>query len=133
MKAVGSPIPPRSAGSKRAVVPPGCADTITPQCVQALYNIPNAPATARGNAIVVAAIGDEIASLADVEVRSQVFILDVLVTDYQAQDFLVEQRPDIADPTQVPLFFTSVDGVRNFNGPTTELVSHDPFPLRAGP
>lgn len=50
----------------RADVPASCADEITPECLQALYNIPSTPATF-GNITVTGFFG-EIANQTDLEV-----------------------------------------------------------------
>ncbi|TDL24744.1 family S53 protease-like protein [Rickenella mellea] len=49
----------------RGVVPDSCAFTITPVCLQALYNIPATPATQKSNALGVVGFLDEYAQQAD--------------------------------------------------------------------
>ncbi|OSD01496.1 subtilisin-like protein [Trametes coccinea BRFM310] len=67
--------------SKRAGVPASCDKQITPQCLQALYNIPTAPATAQGNSLAVSGFGGEIANKGDLS------------------EFLAALRPDAPDGT----------------------------------
>ncbi|KAI0740355.1 family S53 protease-like protein [Earliella scabrosa] len=76
----------------RADVPASCADEITPECLQALYNIPSAPATF-GNITVTGFFG-EIANQTDLEL------------------FAARLRPDISNPTfdVVPLLDVPTDG-----------------------
>ncbi|KAI0738978.1 peptidase S8/S53 domain-containing protein [Daedaleopsis nitida] len=71
-----SGISSRARLSARAALSPSCAQTITPDCLQALYNIPSTSATAAGNSIAITAYGNEVASVTDL------------------QNFLTSQRPD---------------------------------------
>ena len=63
--------PPTAAPSilKRKLVPSVCVQGIQPLCVQALYNLPTAPATAPNNSIAVSGFLGEIASQTDLTVR----------------------------------------------------------------
>lgn len=64
--------PPRStrrSKSKRADIPSQCAQVITPQCLQAIYNIPPTPATAAGNSLGVSGFGGEVANPDDLKVK----------------------------------------------------------------
>ncbi|RPD75592.1 family S53 protease-like protein [Lentinus tigrinus ALCF2SS1-7] len=53
--------------SKRAGVATACSIGATPECLQALYNIPATPATASGNAIAVSGFLDEVPNSEDLE------------------------------------------------------------------
>ncbi|KAJ6606083.1 subtilisin-like protein [Mycena vulgaris] len=70
-----------------------CNATITPSCLQALYNIPTTAATNKNNVIGVAGFGDQFANQADLT------------------QFLKALRPDMASTTSFTL--TSVDGGTN--------------------
>jgi len=70
-----------------------CNTTITPSCLQALYNIPTTPATNKSNGIGVAGFSDQFANKAD------------LTT------FLKDLRPDMSSSTSFALL--SVDGGTN--------------------
>ena len=59
----------RRTRSKRATIPSTCGQTITPQCLQAIYNIPTTPATAPGNSIGVSGFANEVANQTDLQVR----------------------------------------------------------------
>ncbi|KAI0631110.1 subtilisin-like protein [Trametes polyzona] len=75
--------------SKRAAVPARCDKQITPDCLQALYNIPTTPASAKGNSLAVSGFINEIANKDDLS------------------DFLAATRPDAPDGTFTAV---SVDG-----------------------
>ncbi|TFK88151.1 subtilisin-like protein [Polyporus arcularius HHB13444] len=51
--------------SRRAAVPAACDQQITPECLQALYNIPTTPASAKGNSLAVSGFINEIANQDD--------------------------------------------------------------------
>ncbi|KAK7024068.1 subtilisin-like protein [Favolaschia claudopus] len=70
-----------------------CNATITPSCLQALYNIPTTPATNKNNAIGVAGFSNQFANQADLT------------------QFLSALRPDMPSSTSFSL--TSVDGGTN--------------------
>ena len=50
-------------------VPPECSSAITPACLQAIYNIPVAPATQTSNRLAVAGFVRQYANQADLRVR----------------------------------------------------------------
>ncbi|TFK88152.1 subtilisin-like protein [Polyporus arcularius HHB13444] len=85
--------------SKRADIPSQCAQVITPQCLQAIYNIPPTPATAAGNSLGVSGFGGEVANHDDLK------------------DFLAQARPDITNST---FAVQSVDGGSDDGQGTTE-------------
>ncbi|KAI0654546.1 subtilisin-like protein [Cubamyces menziesii] len=89
----------KRAGSKRADVPPQCAQEITPQCLQAIYNIPATPATAAGNSLGVSGFDNEVANKGDLT------------------DFLSQARPDITNGT---FSVQSIDGGSDDGQGTTE-------------
>ncbi|KAJ7490986.1 subtilisin-like protein [Mycena latifolia] len=70
-----------------------CNATITPSCLQALYNIPTTAATNKNNVIGVAGFSNQFANQADLT------------------QFLIALRPDMASTTSFSL--TSVDGGTN--------------------
>ncbi|KAJ7765700.1 subtilisin-like protein [Mycena metata] len=70
-----------------------CNTTITPSCLQALYNIPTTPAVNKNNVIGVAGFDDQFANQADLT------------------QFLKALRPDMSSATTFSL--TSVDGGTN--------------------
>ncbi|RPD61263.1 subtilisin-like protein [Lentinus tigrinus ALCF2SS1-6] len=53
--------------SRRASVPAACDQQITPECLQALYNIPTTPASATGNSLAVSGFINEIPNQADLD------------------------------------------------------------------
>ena len=57
------------SASKRGLVPAICVRGIQPLCVQALYNLPTAPATAQNNSIAVSGFLGEVANQTDLTVR----------------------------------------------------------------
>ena len=68
VRIIQAPTLSSKARSKRADVPSSCAQTITPQCLQAIYNIPSTPATAVGNSIGVSGFANEVANQTDFQV-----------------------------------------------------------------
>ncbi|KAI0366840.1 subtilisin-like protein [Pilatotrama ljubarskyi] len=80
-KAVQLPRASKRSRSKRAAVPAECDQQITPACLQALYNIPTDPATAKGNSLAVSGFGNEIPNKDDLS------------------EFLAALRPDAKDGT----------------------------------
>ena len=58
----------RRRRSKRASVPAKCDTQITPDCLQALYNIPTTAASATGNSLGVSVFIEEIANQDDLTV-----------------------------------------------------------------
>ncbi|RDX50081.1 family S53 protease-like protein [Lentinus brumalis] len=80
---------------------PACAEAITPQCLQALYNIPTEPATQSSNTMVVSSFVDSFASKADLST------------------FLSDFRPDIS--RDISFDVTSLNGGENDeSNPSTE-------------
>ncbi|KAJ7580208.1 subtilisin-like protein [Mycena floridula] len=79
--------------TKRATPAASCNATITPSCLQALYNIPTTPATSKTNVIGVAGFDDQFANNADLKT------------------FLTSFRPDMSSATTFTL--TPVDGGTN--------------------
>ncbi|KAI0716525.1 family S53 protease [Earliella scabrosa] len=68
--------------SKRERGPDGiCARSITPECLQQLYNIPSEPARSTNNSLYVTGMGGEVANHQDL------------------QTFMSELRPDVENPT----------------------------------
>ena len=57
--------------SKRAAVPAACDTQITPECLQALYNIPTTSATATGNSLAVSGFIEEIPNADDLTVSAR--------------------------------------------------------------
>ncbi|KAJ6630312.1 family S53 protease [Mycena sp. CBHHK59/15] len=80
-------------GPTPAAAAASCSSTITPTCLQSMYNIPTKAATNKTNAIGVAGFGDQFANQADLT------------------QFLKAQRPDMSSATTFSL--TSVDGGTN--------------------
>ncbi|TBU25599.1 subtilisin-like protein [Dichomitus squalens] len=76
---------------RREDVPASCDQRMTPSCLQALYNIPSAPATAANNSIFVGGFNSNMATQADLS------------------SFLAAQRPDFPNGTLDP---TSLDGTQ---------------------
>ncbi|KAF7314956.1 Subtilisin-like protein [Mycena indigotica] len=76
-----------------ATPPASCNTTITPACLQALYNIRTTPAVNQNNSIGVAGFGNQFANQADLT------------------QFLRAQRPDMSPTTSFAV--TSVDGGTN--------------------
>ncbi|KAI0642673.1 subtilisin-like protein [Trametes meyenii] len=74
--------PPKRQLSKRARAPSHCAETMTPRCLQALYNIPSTVAESHGtNNLVVVNSEGEVANSEDLKI------------------FLAQERPDITNGT----------------------------------
>lgn len=48
--------------------PTTCAHSISPSCLQSMYNIPTNPATAQGNDLFISGYGDEVANTDDMKV-----------------------------------------------------------------
>ncbi|KAI0642667.1 family S53 protease [Trametes meyenii] len=96
---VSLPRSSKRSRSKRAAVPASCAKQVTPECLQALYNIPTAPATAKANSLAVSGFGDEIANKDDLT------------------EFLTALRKDATDGTFTAV---SVDGGITDGAGTTE-------------
>jgi len=71
----------KRAGRREEDVASSCADTITPSCLQSLYNIPSTPATQSSNTLGVSGFEDQYANQADL------------------QTFLSEYRTDMSDTT----------------------------------
>ncbi|RPD75551.1 subtilisin-like protein [Lentinus tigrinus ALCF2SS1-7] len=67
----------RTRRTRRDAGASSCEDTMTPQCLQTMYNIPSAPATAQNNSLYVTGLGGQVASTSDL------------------QEFLHQLRPDI--------------------------------------
>lgn len=80
-------------------VPSSCAEKTTPECLQAIYNIPAAPATAAGNSLAVSGFLNEVADSSDL------------------RTFLATFRPDAPDGT-----FTveTIDGGLDHGSGTSE-------------
>ncbi|TBU28788.1 family S53 protease-like protein [Dichomitus squalens] len=89
--------------SSRSDVPSSCAQITTPQCLQALYNIPSVPATAAGNSLGVSGFSNEVANQTDL------------------QQFLAVLRPDFTTGT---FSAQSIDGGAD-SGPGTVEASLD--------
>ncbi|TBU27083.1 family S53 protease-like protein [Dichomitus squalens] len=105
------PVAPPKRGkrtlSKRAVLPATCVDGISPTCVQALYNMPTAPATNPNNHIAVSGFLNEIPNQQDLN------------------EFLFALRKDITGTIQ-PFSVESIDGgVTDTQGPGTLEASLD--------
>ncbi len=47
-----------------------CDDTITPECLQAMYSIPTVPPTAPNNSLYVTGFGGQVANADDVQVQN---------------------------------------------------------------
>ncbi|KAL1941499.1 hypothetical protein VTO73DRAFT_6938 [Trametes versicolor] len=75
-----------------------CAEAMTPQCLQNLYNIPSAPATASGNSIVIGGSAGQAADLKDLKA------------------FLAQERPDIANAPFKMQFINGTTVQRNGTG-----------------
>ena len=58
----------RRTRSKRAAIDASCTQTMTPLCLQEIYNIPATPATAPGNSIGVSGFANEVANQTDLQV-----------------------------------------------------------------
>ncbi|RDX50913.1 subtilisin-like protein [Lentinus brumalis] len=86
----------------RDVVPADCANTISPACLFALYNIPADAASAPQNNLFVAGFGKEIAA------------------DDDLQAFLTQTRPDNPALARTTYQLTSVDVIQNFTQGTEE-------------
>ncbi|KAJ7718292.1 subtilisin-like protein [Mycena maculata] len=82
-----------TVGPTPAATAAGCSSTITPTCLQSMYQIPLTPATNKTNEIGVAGFDDQFANMADLT------------------QFLKAERPDISSATSFTL--TSVDSGTN--------------------
>ena len=98
-----------------------CGQVNTPQCLQHMYNIPSAPATAKGNTIAVSSFGNENALSSDLQASRWHYRLPVqgIARLCSAQTFLSQVRPDIKNGS-----FTRqrVDNFTQPNKGTTEAV-----------
>ncbi|RPD64099.1 family S53 protease-like protein [Lentinus tigrinus ALCF2SS1-7] len=94
--------PPLSQENVARDVPADCANTITPACLFALYNIPPDPASAPDNNLFVAGFRSDIAA------------------DDDLQAFLSQTRPDNPALASTTYQLVSVDGVENFPQGTDE-------------
>ncbi|KAI1789321.1 family S53 protease-like protein [Ganoderma leucocontextum] len=93
----------RRTRSKRATIPSSCTQTMTPLCLQGLYNIPSTPATAPRNSLGVSGFANEVANQTDLE------------------EFFADLRPDI---TNGSFNVQSIDGGID-TGPGTVEASLD--------
>ncbi|PIL32648.1 hypothetical protein GSI_05352 [Ganoderma sinense ZZ0214-1] len=75
----------RRTRSKRAAIPSSCTTTITPQCLQAIYNIPATPATAPGNSIGVSGFANEVANQTDLQGFFQALRPDITNGSFNVQ------------------------------------------------
>ena len=57
-----------AAIKRQDAAPASCADSITPECLFALYNIPNIQASAPNNNLFVAGFQQDVAQESDIEV-----------------------------------------------------------------
>jgi tripeptidyl-peptidase I len=57
------------ANLSSSAIPASCSSTITPACVQALYNVPTTKATQSSNQLGVSGFLDQFANQADLKVR----------------------------------------------------------------
>ena len=64
--------PPRASRKRpaRASIPDTCDNQITPECLQAMYNIPTAPVSASGNSLTVVGFLNDIPNRDDLGVGS---------------------------------------------------------------
>ncbi|KAF5392196.1 hypothetical protein D9757_001522 [Collybiopsis confluens] len=88
---------PLEAGAELSKIDPSCANTITPQCLQDLYDIPKTPATQSSNRIAVPGLIEYWAQHADL------------------QAFLERLRPDM--PSNTTFSLETIDGGTNPQGP----------------
>ena len=92
-----------TVGPRAGTADPACAEAMTPQCLQALYNIPTDPATEKSSTMVVSSFVDSFASTTDLS------------------SFLSEFRTDMSSDTSFDL--TTLDGGQNDETkPSTEGV-----------
>ncbi|KAH9855352.1 peptidase S8/S53 domain-containing protein [Lenzites betulinus] len=98
VKAIGRSPTVTRAGSKRDAATE-CAKGVTPSCLQALYNIPAAPATASKNSLVVSGFDGEVANKTDLK------------------SFLLQERPDF---TTGDFVVQAIDGGSTTGQGTTE-------------
>ena len=74
---------PSLASSKRVLskrqIDPRCNLSITPTCLQEIYNIPSTPATQANNTFFVSAFNDEFADPTDTQVRAFVCSFSILL------------------------------------------------------
>ncbi|RPD61265.1 subtilisin-like protein [Lentinus tigrinus ALCF2SS1-6] len=82
--------------------PSACAESISPSCLQSMYNIPTDPATAPNNSLYISGYGDEIANIDDLK------------------GYLSQFRTDIKDPNFRVL---SIEGAPNDGAGTFEANS----------
>ncbi len=112
--------PPRAL-PKRATPPDLCSQQIFPECLQDLYNIPTAAATASNNSLAVSGYLREMATEDDLSVGDLIIQRDKASSaDFDAQTFFSSLRTDV---TTTPAFdIVSVDsGATSGNG-TLEAV-----------
>ncbi|KAI0760219.1 peptidase S8/S53 domain-containing protein [Fomes fomentarius] len=133
--------------SKRANVPAQCAKAISPACLQALYNIPADPATAKDNNLFVSGFGGEVANQGDLtdflsQARSDINngTFDVLAVDGGSNDgqgtteASLDIQYTVGLATNVPTTFVTVgaqnqDGLSGFLDQIQFLLKQDPAPL----
>lgn len=133
--------------SKRANVPAQCAQAISPACLQALYNIPADPATAKDNNLFVSGFGGEVANQDDLtdflsqarpDIKNGAF--DVLAVDGGSDDgqgtteASLDIQYTVGLATNVPTTFVTVgaqnqDGLSGFLDQIQFLLKQDPAPL----
>ncbi|KAJ7504162.1 family S53 protease [Mycena galericulata] len=116
---------PQSSSVPSDATAKSCATSVTPACLQSLYNIPTTPATQSSNTIAVAGFIDQFAQKADLKNFLELFRTDISSSttfglqtldggaDTQgAQDAGVEANLDIqytvGVATDVPIVFVSV-------------------------
>lgn len=105
-------------------VPAQCANTISPACLQALYNIPPDPASAPQNNLFVAGFNQDIAADEDLQVNYKPSYLVIPCAEWlPSQAFLTQTRPDHPELASTTYNLISVDGVKNFTQGTEEGVS----------
>ncbi len=63
--------------TSRATIPSSCARTITPACLQAIYNIPSTPATESSNKLAVTGFIEQYANKADLKTFLTRFRTDI--------------------------------------------------------
>ncbi|EJF57700.1 subtilisin-like protein [Dichomitus squalens LYAD-421 SS1] len=92
IRVVQAPKASNETRSSRSDVPSSCAQITTPQCLQALYNIPSVPATAAGNSLGVSGFSNEVANQTDLQQ-----FLAVLRPDFTSGTFIVQSIDEGAD------------------------------------
>ncbi|KAM5532455.1 hypothetical protein V8D89_013871 [Ganoderma adspersum] len=75
----------RRTRSKRAAIDSSCTQTMTPQCLQEIYNIPTTPVTAPGNSIGVSGFANEVANQTDLQGFFQTFRPDITNGSFNVQ------------------------------------------------